>query len=243
MRIVRRSLLWSVRLTAGFLIAFLVAVVATNRSGDPGLFPASGSEKGIEIVLISQGYHTGLALPRADVARLASLEGHSALINIATRFGAYQWIEIGWGEERFYMSAPTVSAPNWGLAFRALLRPGNGSVLHVVGLDAEPRALFPTSDMMRIRLSQEGTRRLLKEIDASFARSLDGPPEELGQGLYGPSLFYRAQGTFNLFNVCNHWTAQLLNAAGVPVSMALATLPDGLMLDLRLRSGLVPVPK
>jgi hypothetical protein len=67
-------------------------------------------------------------------------------------------------------------------------------------------------------------------------------PEELGPGLYGTSLFFRANGTFHLFHVCNHWIADLLDAAGVPTAPLLATLPSGLLLDLKWRSGLVRLP-
>src|SRR3712207_8668119 len=50
---------------------------------------------------------------------------------------------------------------------------------------------------------------------SSFERR-DGLPVELGPGLYGPSLFFRADGAFHLLSVCNHWTARLLHEAGLP---------------------------
>jgi len=43
--------------------------------------------------------------------------------------------------------------------------------------------------------------------------------------------------------VCNHWVADLLDAAGVPTAPILATLPSGLLLDLKWRSNLVPLPQ
>ena len=52
-------------------------------------------------------------------------------------------------------------------------------------------------------------------------------------------LFYRAVGTFNLFRVCNHWIADLLDAAGVPTAPVLATWPQGLLWDLTTRAGAV----
>ena len=80
-------------------------------------------------------------------------------------------------------------------------------------------------------------------LDATFARSKGRfMPEELGRGLYGMSLFFRANGAFHLFNVCNHWIANLLDAAGVPTTPVLATLPFGLLLDLEWRSGLARLP-
>jgi len=65
----------------------------------------------------------------------------------------------------------------------------------------------------------------------------------LGPGLYGPSLFYRSVEKFYAFNVCNHWVARLLSAAGLPTAPVLATLPQGLFFDLKWRVGLVTLPK
>jgi hypothetical protein len=79
--------------------------------------------------------------------------------------------------------------------------------------------------------------RLLAQLEASF-RLTDGQPAALGPGLYGPSLFYEAHGRFSYSNVCNHWAADLLNAAGLPITPVLDTHPSGLLADLRWRSGL-----
>jgi hypothetical protein len=135
------------------------------------------------------------------------------------------------------------------LAIRALFRPGNPSVLHVVGVNGDPRAVFANSDLVRVHISDAGFARLTDMLDATFARRKGSfMPEELGPGLYGMSLFFRANGAFHLFNVCNHWIANLLAAAGVPTAPVLATLPFGLLLDLEWRSGLArlsppPAPK
>ena len=128
------------------------------------------------------------------------------------------------------------------LAIRALFRPGNPSVLHVVGINNHPRATFAQSDVVRIELGEASLARLADRLDATFARDAAGRAEELGPGLYGPSLFFRANGTFHIFNVCNHWIAGLLDAAGVPTAPVLATLPFGLLIDLEWRSGLVRLP-
>jgi Protein of unknown function (DUF2459) len=129
------------------------------------------------------------------------------------------------------------------LAIRALFRPGNLSVLHVVGVNGDPRAVFANSDLVRVNISDAGFARLTDMLDATFARAKGSfMPEELGAGLYGTSLFFRANGAFHLFNVCNHWIANLLAAAGVPTAPVLATLPFGLLLDLEWRSGLARLP-
>jgi hypothetical protein len=114
----------------------------------------------------------------------------------------------------------------------------------VVGIDRDPRVAFASSELVRLELGEAGFEKLAEKLDASFARDPNGLlPEPLGPGLYGTSLFFRANGAFHLFNVCNHWIANLLDAAGVPTAPVLATLPPGLLLDLTWRSGLVLLPK
>jgi uncharacterized protein (TIGR02117 family) len=232
------------RAAAGFGIALLLvlamlagAALWTARPSDPALWPPRADAPSIEIVLVSNGYHAGLALPRAALAELASQRGYAALIAVTQRFAPYDWIEFGWGELEFYRSVPTPSDLSVGLALRALLVPGNPSVLHVVGIDRDPTRAF-TGETMRISLSRAGFDRMLAQLDATFVPPQGGALPDLGPGLYGPSLFYPANGTFSIFHVCNHWAEALLGAAGLPTAPVLATLPAGLMLDLRWRAGL-----
>lgn len=230
------------RLVLGVLTAavlLVAAVIATARSGDRSLWPPTAGMPTTEIHVVSHGYHSGVVLPRAAVLDQASRRGRSALGAVATRFAGFERLEIGWGDEGFYRSVPTLDSLTVPLALRALLRPGNPSVLHVVGIPGDPRAVFINSDVVRIELSAAGFDRLADKLDASFAREANGVlPASLGPGLYGTSLFFRANGQFHLFNVCNHWVADLLDAAGVPTAPVLATLPPGLLLDLEWRSGL-----
>jgi uncharacterized protein (TIGR02117 family) len=190
------------------------------------------------VFVVSHGYHAGIVVPRALAADIAAQHRLEAVGRVAAQFEAHRSLEIGWGDEGFYTSVPTIASLTIRSALRALFMPGNPSVLHVVGLANDPRAAFPFADIARLELSVAGLERLLARIDATFAPG----QQDLGPGLYGPSRFYRARGTFHLFNVCNHWVADLLDAAGVPTAPVLATLPPGLLLDLR-RSGAVLLPR
>jgi uncharacterized protein (TIGR02117 family) len=230
-----RRLGWSLVL---IVTVFLVAAIATARSGDPDLYPPPARAPRIDVFVVSHGYHAGIVVPRARLAEVAAQNGLHALDAVAARFDAYRWLEIGWGDEGFYTSVPTIASLTIRSAARALFLPGNPSVLHVVGLVDHPRTAFASADVARLALSEAGFARLLARIDASFAPG----QQDLGPGLYGPSRFYRALGTFHVFNVCNHWISDLLDAAGVPTAPVLATLPPGLLLDLRWRAGAVLLP-
>jgi uncharacterized protein (TIGR02117 family) len=238
------------RVACGILIGVTATILAlvglalfTARPGDAKLWPARGAPA-IETFLVSNGYHAGLVIPTARLAGIARREGESALADIAARFGGYPFVEIGWGEEQFYAAVPTIAQLNLGLAIRALFNPGNSSVLHVVGVSDHPRRVFASADIVRVPLSEKGFAELLNAIDATFATSGEPPsPQVIGNGLYGPSLFYRANRPFHIFNVCNHWVSDMLSAAGLPVTPVLDTVPAGLLLDLRWRSGLTAMPQ
>ena len=220
-------------------MAFVATALVTARPGDPNLYPPAPGSGTVEIFLVNHGYHAGIVLPRAATSDVGARRSLAALIAITARFAAFSFLEIGWGDEGFYRAAPTISAVTVPMALRALFRPGNPSVLHVVGLNGSPLAVFANAELVPIRLSTEGFARLLAMVDATFARTARAElPPDLGPGLYGPSLFYRAVGAFHLFNVCNHWVARLLDAAGVPTAPLLAIAPAGLLLDLRWRSEL-----
>src|SRR5262245_32406072 len=242
MGLMARFARWLGIVVVTLVAGFASAVVLTARPGDARLYPSPPGTPTVGAFLVSHGFHSGIVLPRAELAEVASRNGDRALIAAAARFAAYQSIEFGWGDEGFYRNVPTAASLTVSLAARALLMPGNPSVLHLVGLQNHPVATFPRSDIIRLELSTAGFERLLAALNRTFVDEPDGL-RDLGPGLYGPSRFFRAAGTFHLFRVCNHWVADLLDAAGVPTTPVLATLPQGLFLDLRWRSGLEPLPR
>jgi uncharacterized protein (TIGR02117 family) len=237
---------WPRRLSIGIAalaFVFVATILLTMRPGDRALYPAPAGEPTVRVFVVSHGYHAGIVLPRVTLAEEAFRRGYAALIAVSTRFAAFPFLEMGWGDEGFYRSVPTIASLTVPMAARALFLPGNRSVVHVVGLSYPPRAAFPAADIIALDLSAKGFDRTLGRIDATFAPTAGVPADDAGPGLYGPSRFYRARGTFNIFHVCNHWLADLLDAAGVPTVPVLATLPAGLFLDLEWRSGLRPLPR
>jgi len=235
------------RLAAGLGLLLLLALsmlgavaVVTARPADPTLWPAPPDARRVDIVVTSNGYHAGVALPRAALAELASERGYPAIIAVTQRFAPFEWIEFGWGDREFYRAVPTAADVTLSLALRALFAPGNTTVVHVAGLNADPEHAFSSAEFVRASLSTAGFDRLLAKLDATFVAPQGGALPDFGPGLYGASLFYPANGTFSILHVCNHWIDDLLGAAGLPTAPVLATLPAGLMLNLRWRAGLRP---
>ena len=236
----RRFLKWTMALLAAVPILLAVLHVVTMRNGDAALYPARPGEDRVVIYLADHGHHAGLVVRRADLDRLAVAAGVEVQSALSTRYGAYEWIEIGWGDEQFYRFAPTLSHVTASMAFSALSGMNGRTVLHVVGLDRAPDTVFRNSDLQRIDLSSVGFGNVVRGIVGSFAVDEAGKPTELGRGIYGPSLFYRANGRYSLLNTCNMWLGDLMAAAGLKVSPVASVTSAGFMAEIRWRNELTP---
>jgi uncharacterized protein (TIGR02117 family) len=156
--------------------------------------PETACEPTRTLYVVSHGWHSGIVVERADLAgRLPSLG-----------VGKEAYVEVGWGEERFYQARETTL----GMALSAVLRP-NPSVLQVVPFTGSPRAYFSNSEVRELRTDEAGYAAALDRIAASFKPGA----ERLGRSLYGEGWFYRAEGSFHLFNNCNTWVSAVLQEA------------------------------
>lgn len=187
--------------------ALALVLLAACAAARPDLYPPPPGTPVVPIRLVSHGWHTGLALPRAALAgRVPALAG---------QFAHAVWLEIGWGDLGFY-TAPDQQITS-GLTLQALFA-SRGSVLHVVGLRGTPEQAFPHSDVQPLVLGAAGFAALVDGIEASFERAPDAPAVPLGPGLYGDSRFYAARGHYWALHTCNTWTAERLLEAGCPVT-------------------------
>jgi uncharacterized protein (TIGR02117 family) len=172
----------------------LAAAVALTGCAQLPLQPVAGCEPTRTLFVVSHGWHSGIVVESAELAkRLPGLHTEAA-----------KYLEIGWGEERFYRARDTSA---W-MALRAVLSP-NPSVLQVVSFAEPPRSYFSHSETAEVRTDEAGYARVLDFIAANFSPGL----ERLGASLYGSGAFYRAEGSFHLFNTCNDWVARALEQA------------------------------
>jgi len=153
----------------------------------------------------------------------------------AARTGGDPWVMVGWGDARFYEA----TTPWLGRLFDAL-RAGFGgrpTVVHLEGVWERPDQVWK-SGVRRIPLSSAGVAALLARADRAFALGPDGAPLFVPEPRDANEAFFESGESFSALHLCNHWTAELLNAGGLPTTPVLDTLPAGLALDLRLRAGL-----
>ncbi len=169
--------------------------------------------------VVGHGWHTGIVVNRRDLIEM--------IPPLEDDFSNGEYLEIGWGDERFYQ-AQTVTL---GLALRAIFWP-TPTVLHIVTVPDSPRRYFSESEVVEVSVPQTGYEKLLAFIVSSFGRTSSSGTIKLGPGLYGNSWFYRAEGVFSAFNTCNTWVAKSIEATGYPISSATITA-EGLWSQLR----------
>jgi hypothetical protein len=110
-------------------------------------------------------------------------------------------------------------------------------VVHLEGAFAAPDRTWGRG-VRPITLSRAGLAALLARAGRSLAPGPGGAPLVAPIRRVPAEAFFASNERFSLIHLCNHWTAELLNAAGLPVTPVLDALPAGLALDLQLRADL-----
>src|SRR5882724_5726107 len=185
-----------------------------------GLYPPAPADLVKPIYVINHGWHTGIALRRADLPEGVWPE----LPDLADS----EYVEVGWGNREFYM-APEGTL---GLALKAVLWP-TPSVLHVVGFDGAVQEFFRQREIVEILVSDRGFQRLAAFIGDAYAKDGSGRGMMLGRGQYANSRFYAAREKYSLLKTCNTWTARALRSAGLPITSLYAASAGNVMEQAR----------
>lgn len=195
----------------GVVLAALVglagALLTWTRPGDPALYPAAPGQ-GIAIHILDNGFHTDIALPRAW------LEARDGPLGEAVRaLGPGDWVLAGWGDATFYVEQGPIHE-RLADGARAFFRPGNPSV---VMLDPDGRdPARRRAGRQTLVLSPAGFGALADRIEASLALR-DGRARIAARRPGDDAVFLDSNETFSILHLCNHWSAEVLNAGGLAV--------------------------
>jgi hypothetical protein len=216
------------------LAALAVTAIATARKGDPALYPPGEDDPGVEVFVVRNRIHANLAVPASALRRTGP-----AADGIAMLPARGKWVLLGWGDAQHYRTRGKTALRFLDL-WRSFIVPNNPSVIHIEPLSAQPTPETTGKPVLRLRLSREGFERLNRKLDRSFA--LDrGRPVIAGRGRNPDALFFRSVEGGDIRRVCNHWIANLLDAAGVPTTPVADTITAGLAWDLERRAYAQPV--
>lgn len=195
----------------GVLLAALVGLIAAlltwTRPGDPDLYPAPPGQ-GVQLHVLDNGFHTDLALPRAP------LEARGGPLAAAVRaLPPGDWILVGWGDARFYVDQRPIHhrLPDGA---RAFFRPGNPSVVMLDPSGRDPAVR--RAGRRTLILSPGGFAALAARIEGSLALQ-DGRARVAARRPGDDAVFLASRETFSILHLCNHWSAEVLNAAGIAV--------------------------
>lgn len=171
------------------------------------------------VYVTGHGWHTGLVLRTDDVP--------ASVLPEVLDFQGAEFVEFGWGDEGFYRAKKITP----GLVAKAALIP-TPSVLHLAGFNGRVDEFFTASDLIALSLDDAQFEQLCEFLSASFDRTGE-TPDNLGQGLYGRSRFYRANGSYYFPKTCNVWTARALKAAGLPTRPAASLTAESVLKQTR----------
>jgi len=202
------------------LIIFSITLLAGCAEPVSAFYPPDPDRTDNKTVyIVNHGLHTGIVLPKKDA---------DPYMHSFDDFKSARYLEIGWGDETYYQ---TREKTLW-MSIRALFWPTD-SVLHVAALQTDPITYFSNNEVVQLKLSKTGFISLVEFIDTSFALDEKKQIINLGSGRYGTSRFYRAEGTFHLFNNCNTWSAGAIRSSGFPISTFYVFTAGNIMYQLK----------
>lgn len=185
------------------LLGLALAAGACTKPG-ASAWPHDAQEPLKDVWVVRHGWHTRVAVARADVDPSIWPESRD--------LGDVTYLEAGWGDRDFYPD-PTPSV--WD-ALDPIVR-CTPAALHVGGFDRPPPEAFPGTPVIRVRVPASGLARLTRFLHEHYVLR-DGAPVRIRAGQYPRSWFYLASGCYHVLANSNRWTLRALEAAGAPVA-------------------------
>lgn len=168
------------------------------------LYPEDEELRPLPVYILSHGWHVGIAIESKYISH--KFPEHDKMPEA-------RYLKFGWGDHRYYPH----DDPGIGMLLRAALLPTR-SVLHVVGVDIPLENYFAGSDVIRVRVSEEGMEELAKFINDRLRLTDDGEITYTADGLYSNSAFFEANGFYYIPKTSNTWTARALRQTGAPIT-------------------------
>ena len=212
---VRRSAIRRGLTALGYAVAAIAGVVATYLLaawlGSSLARNADWTEPrdGIDILVETNGAHTGLVLPIVS----SEFDWRTVFPSAGTRRADGQLpthIAVGWGEREVFLYTPTWGDLKAATAFR-IATTGGESLLRV-GHYAYPQ---PSPNHRLLRVRPKEYRRMVAAIRAALPPAETGIARRTYTSFEPNALLYDARGRYTLRRTCNQWISDVLAAGGI----------------------------
>lgn len=187
--------------TAALLLICSLPGCATDRAC---LDASTPPEQVRSIYIVKRGGHTGIAIAAADWP--------DRNWSLLADFPDSEHLEFGWGDELFYQAEPETV---W-LGTRAALWP-TSSVIHVIGVRSPIADNIYADDVVEVRVSADGLRRMAEAIQREFTEQTPVATPVSLRAAPKPNHFYSAKRKFYFPRMCNWWIATRLEEANCPI--------------------------
>ena len=155
--------------------------------------------------LIKQRWHTAVVFYTEDVDSLIFPE--------VKYFQKAELVDIGWGDEAFYQHPDF----DWDLAYQALFQ-STPSTLRVEGIFISKQQYFDISEIVvELKINNEQLKVLQKYISDTIWRDENHKHKILSTQYLNRVYFFKANGSYHLFNTCNTWLAKGLKQSGLEI--------------------------
>lgn len=186
------------------------------------LSPTACGTKPYRIYVAGDAMHVNLIVPVQNTAY--DWRSFLPLHNIGRdNQDDYRYLQMGWGDRRWYIETPSWDQMNYLDIFRVLFLPGNRSVMHLQGFMSLPNDA--NVELRCVGVDRAEYLNFVQFVKASFQRDANGNPIHLQFGTADNSGFYKATGYYSALRTCNTWSAEALDAANAPTPIWSALAP------------------
>ncbi|WP_374405406.1 DUF2459 domain-containing protein [Pelagerythrobacter sp.] len=163
-------------------------------------------ERGVPIMVETNGVHTAIVMPLVDPVKDWRVDFPASDLPATAASRPYTHISVSWGEHEVFLNTPTWADLSLPTAVNAAT--GGDGLLHI----AHYVRPAPSDSARVLRLRPAEYARLVRRIEAQVR-----PPARrtVHAGYADWDVFYEAPGTYHIGNTCNQWTSDTLAAAGV----------------------------
>ncbi|MEO1013030.1 MAG: DUF2459 domain-containing protein [Bacteroidota bacterium] len=153
------------------------------------------------IFLSTNGVHLDIVLPVTDI--------HPDLLKGLVHSSTDNYLAFGWGEENFYLNTPTWADLTFHNAFRAAFLK-SATLMHVTRFENRGKK------WVKILVTPHELDLLNQHILNSFVTDPRANKRILENQGYTPrDEFYKANGSYSLFNTCNTWVNSVFKKSGL----------------------------